>query len=255
MRKRVDGSFPHQPARLPTVRSFPWRSCTKQPATAPGPALRYLYEHHTREIDVPLVEAERHVSRRVSEVEPHDAPHAVRRRCDRLHVEELAREVLHYLCQRPALAGPASRSEQFRAARDGSSVAFGGYSLEDHWNRGDALAAIRQGGWDLVVMQQGPSALPESRTHLIEWTARFAAEIRKVGARPALYMVWPPLDRESEWDAVTASYAAAAAAAARRALSRRRGTALGLPRAIPECHCSTPTAFIRRHWARRGSPW
>ena len=94
-----------------------------------------------------------------------------------------------------------------------SSVAFGGYSLEDHWNRGAALAAIKQGGWDLVVMQQGPSALPESRTNLIEWTGRFAAEIRKVGARPAVYMVWPPLDRESEWDAVTASYATAAASA------------------------------------------
>jgi hypothetical protein len=94
-----------------------------------------------------------------------------------------------------------------------SSVTLPNYNLEDHWNRGDALTAIRQGGWDLVVMQQGPSALPESRTHLIEWTGRFAAEIRKVGARPALYMVWPPLNRESDWDAVTASYAAAAAAA------------------------------------------
>ncbi|MGH7515498.1 MAG: SGNH/GDSL hydrolase family protein [Gemmatimonadales bacterium] len=94
-----------------------------------------------------------------------------------------------------------------------SSVAFGGYSLEDHWNQGAALAAIKQGGWDLVVMQQGPSALPESRTNLIEWTGRFAAEIRKVGARPAVYMVWPPLDSQSDWDAVTASYAAAATAA------------------------------------------
>lgn len=94
-----------------------------------------------------------------------------------------------------------------------TSVAFGGYSLEDHWNQGAALAAIRQGGWDLVVMQQGPSALPESRTNLVEWTGRFAVEIRKVGARPAVYMVWPPLDSESDWDAVTASYAAAAAAA------------------------------------------
>jgi hypothetical protein len=62
-------------------------------------------------------------------------------------------------------------------------------------------------------MQQGPSALPESRTNLVEWTGRFATEIRKVGARPAVYMVWPPLDSESDWDAVTASYAAAAAAA------------------------------------------
>jgi hypothetical protein len=94
-----------------------------------------------------------------------------------------------------------------------ASVAFGDYSLEDHWNRGDALAAVRQGGWDLVVLQQGPSALPESRANLIEWTGRFAGEIRKVGARPAVYMVWPGLGRQQAWDSVTDSYAAAAAAA------------------------------------------
>jgi hypothetical protein len=94
-----------------------------------------------------------------------------------------------------------------------ASVAFGDYSLEDHWNRGDALTAIRQGGWDVVVLQQGPSALPESRANLIEWTGRFAGEIRKVGARPAVYMVWPGLSRQEAWDSVTDSYAAAAAAA------------------------------------------
>jgi hypothetical protein len=94
-----------------------------------------------------------------------------------------------------------------------ASVAFGDYSLEDHWNRGDALTAIRQGGWDLVVLQQGPSALPESRVNLLEWTGRFAGEIRKVGARPAVYMVWPGLGRQEAWDSVTDSYAAAAAAA------------------------------------------
>jgi len=105
-----------------------------------------------------------------------------------------------------------------------ASVAFGNYSLEDHWNRGDALTAIRQGGWDLVVLQQGPSALPESRVNLVEWTGRFAGEIRKVGARPAVYMVWPGLGRQEAWDSVTESYAAAAAAA--RALLLPAGEAL-----------------------------
>jgi hypothetical protein len=119
---------------------------------------------------------------------------------------------LTYANDLPGLVQQLGRSDPARPTVV-SSVAFGGYSLEDHWNRGDALTAIRQGGWDLVVLQQGPSALPESRVNLIEWSGRFAAEIRKVGARPALYMVWPPLDRAADWDAVTASYAAAAAAA------------------------------------------
>ena len=93
-----------------------------------------------------------------------------------------------------------------------ASVAYPDYSLEDHWNRGDALEAIAAGGWNYVVMQQGPSALSESRVLLVDYVTRFAAEIRKVGARPAVYMVWPPLDREAEWSTVTASYTAAAEA-------------------------------------------
>lgn len=119
---------------------------------------------------------------------------------------------LTYANDMPSLVQQVGHSDPDRPVTV-SSVAIGGYSLEDHWNHGEALAAIRQGGWDLVVLQQGPSALPESRTNLIEWTTRFAAEIRQAGARPAVYMVWPELARASDWDAVTASYAAAAAAA------------------------------------------
>ena len=119
---------------------------------------------------------------------------------------------LTYVNDLPAMVQQLGASDSARPVTV-ASVAFGDYSLEDHWNRGDALAAIRQGGWDLVVLQQGPSALPESRANLIDWTSRFAGEIRKVGARPAVYMVWPGLARQAAWDSVTDSYAAAAAAA------------------------------------------
>jgi hypothetical protein len=112
----------------------------------------------------------------------------------------------------PSMVRQLGRSDPSRSVVV-SSVAFGDYSLQDHWNRGDALDSIKARPWDLVVMQQGPSALPESRVNLIEWTGRFATEIRRVGATPAVYMVWPGLDRLSEWDAVSASYAAAASAA------------------------------------------
>jgi hypothetical protein len=91
------------------------------------------------------------------------------------------------------------------------TVAFPDHSLEDHWNRGDALRAIREGRWNVVVLQQGPSALPESRTLLREFTKGFNAEIGKTGARTALYMVWPSSSRASDFDAVSRSYASAAA--------------------------------------------
>ena len=90
------------------------------------------------------------------------------------------------------------------------TIAPGGLSLEDHWNRGDARRAIAEGGWTVVALQQGPSALPESQGLLREYTSRFDAEARRVGARTALYMVWPSLDRFADFDDVSRSYARAA---------------------------------------------
>src|SRR5262249_13432392 len=90
------------------------------------------------------------------------------------------------------------------------SVVFGGYSLEDHWNQGSALAAIDEGGWTIVVLQQGPSALAESQQNLREWAAKFDQRIRRAGARPALYMVWPESFRPEAFDAVSESYRRAA---------------------------------------------
>jgi hypothetical protein len=90
-----------------------------------------------------------------------------------------------------------------------SSVALANFGLEDHWAEGSALAAIRSGGWDVVVLQQGPSAT-EGRPSLLDYAARFATEITAVGARPALYMVWPARDRSFDFDGVSDSYATAA---------------------------------------------
>ncbi len=85
-----------------------------------------------------------------------------------------------------------------------------GASLLDHGADGRAARAIRDGRWSVVVLQQGPSTLPESRAELIASTRRFAAEIRRVGARPALLMVWPPPGQQAT--GVSASYRAAAEA-------------------------------------------
>ncbi|HEX8652396.1 MAG TPA: hypothetical protein VF708_16395 [Pyrinomonadaceae bacterium] len=89
-------------------------------------------------------------------------------------------------------------------------VVFGGFSLEDHWNQGDARQAIKEGGWDVVVLQQGPSASTEGRQSLLEYARRFSQEINRVGAKPALYMVWPSVQRMQDFDGVSASYRQAA---------------------------------------------
>jgi hypothetical protein len=90
------------------------------------------------------------------------------------------------------------------------AITAANFSLEDHWNRGDAARAIRDGHWSVVVLQQGPSALEESRALLLEYARRFAAEARRAQARTALYMVWPSRARFADFDRVSASYTAAA---------------------------------------------
>jgi len=92
------------------------------------------------------------------------------------------------------------------------TIAVGGFSLEDHWNRGEAQRAIAEGQWDVVVLQQGPSALLESRRLLVDYARRFDEVIRQSGGKPALYMVWPSLDRRQDFVGVSQSYRAAARA-------------------------------------------
>ena len=109
----------------------------------------------------------------------------------------------------PALVTTLARSAGRRVTCE--MVAAGGFSLDDHLQQGDALKAIRRGGWTFVVLQQGPSSLAESQAQLRESTKRFDIEIRKAGARTALYMVWPELARKQMFDAVSRSYTNAAA--------------------------------------------
>jgi len=93
-----------------------------------------------------------------------------------------------------------------------SAAVVGGFSLEDHWNRPQTRAAISEGGWNVVVLQQGASASTEGRGILLEYAQRFSEEIRQAGARPALYMPWPSADRRMDFTGSRESYAAAAQA-------------------------------------------
>lgn len=90
------------------------------------------------------------------------------------------------------------------------AVVFPNYSLEDHWNHADARKELTDKKWDVVVMQQGPSASMEGRALLIDYSRRFAELIRRAGARPALYMVWPSTSRPGDFDGVSYSYRRAA---------------------------------------------
>ncbi len=90
------------------------------------------------------------------------------------------------------------------------SLTYPNLSLEDQWNRGEAQKLLAKEKWDVVVLQQGPSGLEESRRSLIEYTRRFTEAIRAAGAEPALFMVWPAEARINDFDRVIQSYKLAA---------------------------------------------
>ena len=85
-------------------------------------------------------------------------------------------------------------------------------ALIDHLNGGsNAVADIRQGGWELVVLSQGPTPAGLCRDSLILWTKMFDSLVRPGGARTALFMTWPTIDGAGTFDAVRVSFQQAAA--------------------------------------------
>lgn len=110
----------------------------------------------------------------------------------------------------PALV--QAMAEQQGIAVDCVGIAPGGYNLEDHWNAGHP-ALLTQRTYDVVVLQQGPSTLPESQANLREWAVRWGDEARRHGARPAVYMIWPVRTQTDGFALVSQSYRNAALAA------------------------------------------
>jgi hypothetical protein len=86
-------------------------------------------------------------------------------------------------------------------------------ALIDHLHGAtDALARIRSGRWDYIVLQQGPTTVQMCRDSLIGWTRAFDTLARAAGARPALLMTWPPAGEPGLFDASRGSFQEAARA-------------------------------------------
>lgn len=113
---------------------------------------------------------------------------------------------LPQMLERMAAADGNRELETFDASQ-------GGYALEDHWGDPNSRDALAEGGWDVVIMQQGPSSLPENRENLVTWAGTWADAIRAQGGVPAMYMVWPDRTRLEFFDDVSLSYRTAAAEA------------------------------------------
>src|SRR4249919_870887 len=112
----------------------------------------------------------------------------------------------------PGMVAALGKASRFRDV-EVRTIAPGGWSLEDHWQLGEAPQVLASQQWDAIVLQQGPSALPESQVNLRTWATRIAAAARERGTRPALFTVWPESYRFAVFTDVLASYRNAARAA------------------------------------------
>jgi len=93
------------------------------------------------------------------------------------------------------------------------SVTRPNFAVIDHVNgMSDAVAVVRQGGWDYVVLQQGPTSQPIGRDTLILATKLLDPDVRAGGGRIAELMAWPAAPNRSFFDAVLESCLAGARA-------------------------------------------
>lgn len=83
------------------------------------------------------------------------------------------------------------------------------YSLSDHLDR-RRLDPLLEQSWDWVVLQQGPSALPESRRELTNSVERIAQRFGRRSTRIALMSAWPAQRNAAMSTQAEASYRAAA---------------------------------------------
>ena len=91
------------------------------------------------------------------------------------------------------------------------AVAIPNFGLQEHWEQGDALRAIQNGTrWTHVVLQQGPTSMPDSRLILREFAKKFAFEAKASGAKVVIYSPWTPRNRLQFMDAVVESHRLAA---------------------------------------------
>lgn len=93
---------------------------------------------------------------------------------------------------------------------DYKTIAGPNYGLDDHLAEGMVQQEIKKGKYDYVVIQQGPSALPESQANLMAAVQKFKILCDDAKTKLAVYMVWPSKSRMFDLDRVIYSYSNAA---------------------------------------------
>ena len=86
----------------------------------------------------------------------------------------------------------------FAPSSKASSVALGGYTLENHWNNNATQQALHQGGWGYVVLQEQSQVPIFDPTGFHQFAVAFDRKIKAIGAKTILFMTWERPDSVSQ---------------------------------------------------------
>lgn len=102
---------------------------------------------------------------------------------------------LTYINGLPQVVAGLSRQSAEARKIEAVEVTFPSWTLSRHWESGKALKVIRDDHWDFVVLQPANDFDLQGNSVDLQGKAigLFDAEIRKVGARTILYVIFPRL--------------------------------------------------------------
>lgn len=113
----------------------------------------------------------------------------------------------------PALTARLAASAQPPRTLETEFAGEGGATLKRHWEAGRALASIRKGGFDYVVLQDQGTLGPSDDFRSINdpalfhtYARLFDAEIRKSGAKTLFFLTWARQDSPENQALLTGAY-------------------------------------------------
>lgn len=109
----------------------------------------------------------------------------------------------------PELIKALAKAADAKPVLEVESLIAGGSRLKTHWEKGDAVKAIREGEWDFVVLQeQSQTPLPRfgRDEYFYPYARKFHEVIRETDAITMFFMTWARPDTPAPQSAWTQSY-------------------------------------------------
>ena len=112
-----------------------------------------------------------------------------------------------YYSNMPHLVALISDSTKIKLITSKSTA--GGAKLSDHWygNKGlKSKEAISSGKYDIVVLQGSSSEAVKKKEEFLKYSKKLSDLVKASGAKPYLYVTWPPKQIPQFQEKITESY-------------------------------------------------